>query len=209
MVGDSGYSFHDTVAGVMGSFDSATTLEHATKDKKLEAEKLKLLQGKKDDKDPKKAGDKKEGDKKDDEEKDKKVSPPGDKPGEGADEDSEEKDGEDDDEEDPNDPSTWDSDFAPGTNHTVCAPQLLHFTLEGRPLWFNGWISESKGQKKEEVDPSAFMVFMEEPRDRKESWKIHGANVCCLTAEDVNEFTEKENEVIETIIGLAKQVNWD
>jgi hypothetical protein len=186
MVGDTGYSFHDSVAGVMGSFDSANTLEHASKDVKKEAERLKLLQGEKDKK-----------------KKEKKEKAPGE---EGA---EDEEDEEDEDEEDPNEPATWDADFAPGTNHTVCSPQLVHFTLEGRPLWFNGWISESKGQKKEEVDPSAFMVFMEEPRDRKESWKIHGANVCCLTAEEVNEFNEKENEVIETIIGLAREVNWD
>ncbi|EGP83263.1 uncharacterized protein MYCGRDRAFT_111178 [Zymoseptoria tritici IPO323] len=205
MVGDSGYTFHDSVAGVMGAFDSATTLEHATKDKKTEDEKLKLLQGKDDKKKDEK---KKDDEKKDEEKKDGEDDKPDGEDKKEDDDNTEEKE-ESAEDETSVEPADESYDMSPARNHTVCAAQLLHFTLEGKPLWFNGWISESKGLKKEAVDPSAFMVYMEEPRNRKESWKIHGANVCCLTAENVSQFDDGENEVIETIIGLAKEVNWD
>jgi alpha 1,3-mannosyltransferase len=28
--------------------------------------------------------------------------------------------------------------------YTVCGPQLLHLDVDGNPLWFNGWLLESK-----------------------------------------------------------------
>jgi alpha 1,3-mannosyltransferase len=28
--------------------------------------------------------------------------------------------------------------------YTVCAPQLLHTDVKGKPLWFNGWLLQSK-----------------------------------------------------------------
>ncbi|KAK6425018.1 hypothetical protein LTR95_016313, partial [Oleoguttula sp. CCFEE 5521] len=34
-----------------------------------------------------------------------------------------------------------------GKNITVCAPQLLHLDTDGRPLWFNGWISKDKNER--------------------------------------------------------------
>lgn len=34
-------------------------------------------------------------------------------------------------------------------NYTICAPQILHLGLTGKPLWFNGWLLEDKfGDKK-------------------------------------------------------------
>lgn len=34
-------------------------------------------------------------------------------------------------------------------NYTICAPQILHLGMNGKPLWFNGWLLENKfGDKK-------------------------------------------------------------
>ncbi|OQO17093.1 hypothetical protein B0A51_14795 [Rachicladosporium sp. CCFEE 5018] len=100
-----------------------------------------------------------------------------------------------------------------GKNITVCAPQLLHLDTDGRPLWFNGWISKDKNERSGNVDISAFQVFLEEPEYKAANgennmWEIHEANVCCLTAPKFSTFTKEEKEVLQMILDTAKSVDW-
>jgi len=89
----------------------------------------------------------------------------------------------------------------------VCAPQLLHNTREGSPLWFNGWILANKFEK--EKSPIAQLeLFMREPETYREpeSWTIGESNSCCLKNAEVYEFTEKERKTIQTILRVAFKV---
>jgi alpha 1,3-mannosyltransferase len=92
-------------------------------------------------------------------------------------------------------------------NITICAPQLLHLTRAGIPLWFNGWILANKFEK--EKSPIAELeMYMKEPDHymEPESWTIGESNSCCLRAEEANLFTDEEKETISMILRKAREV---
>lgn len=92
-------------------------------------------------------------------------------------------------------------------NYTICAPQLLHLDNNGFPLWFNGWVLSNKFDKKNK-EPAAFEVYMREPRRVTEpgAWQLDESNVCCLTADTYSPLSAQETEVLDMIIGIAKDV---
>ncbi|KAH8803241.1 mannosyltransferase putative-domain-containing protein [Xylogone sp. PMI_703] len=91
--------------------------------------------------------------------------------------------------------------------NTICAPQLLHLDMEGRPLWFNGWILNNKFADKKQRSSSNFDVFLIEPTDKREpdAWQLQEHNEACLTADEANKFSEEEKETLDMIIALAKE----
>jgi alpha 1,3-mannosyltransferase len=40
--------------------------------------------------------------------------------------------------------STGNSTTSHKQNHTMCMPQLVHYDVKGKPLWFNGWLLDNK-----------------------------------------------------------------
>ncbi|KAJ5630191.1 uncharacterized protein N7484_010291 [Penicillium longicatenatum] len=93
--------------------------------------------------------------------------------------------------------------------YTICAPQLLHLDLAGRPLWFNGWLLQDKFADAKSQQPGKFESFVhEQMEDEKdpEAWKLHGNNVCCLSSKKVAEFSEDEKDILKMIIKAAKRV---
>lgn len=91
--------------------------------------------------------------------------------------------------------------------YTMCAPQLLHLDINGRPLWFDGGLSNNKFSKQKTF--SRFEVYMKELREIQEpgAWEIGKDNICCLTTDKVFKFTRAEKGVLEMIIGMAKTVH--
>jgi len=96
---------------------------------------------------------------------------------------------------------------ASATNYTMCAPQLLHLDLEGRPLWFNGWLAKDKFKDRKKQEYASFDHYMVEPTDLREPgvWDMGEANTCCLTADAVLTFHEDEREVIDMIMSTARE----
>ena len=93
------------------------------------------------------------------------------------------------------------------TNFTMCAPQLLHLDLEGRPLWFNGWLAKNKFSDRKKQEYATFANYMIEPTDLREPgvWDMGESNTCCLTADAVLDFNEGEREVIDMIMSTARE----
>ena len=97
---------------------------------------------------------------------------------------------------------------APGheADLTICAPQLLHLDLSGKPLWFNGWLYHNKfaGRAKQ---GGRFEVYMKEPREVLEpgAWQLEEGNVCCLSNREVFEFSAEEKRRMEMMIGFARE----
>ncbi|RAL08493.1 putative alpha-1,3-mannosyltransferase, partial [Aspergillus homomorphus CBS 101889] len=77
---------------------------------------------------------------------------------------------------------------------TICAPQLLHLGIDGRPLWFNGWLLPNKFSDDEHQQPTGFEAFIPEPGTTEDggAWKLHENNVCCLSADRVVDFSAAE-----------------
>ena len=89
---------------------------------------------------------------------------------------------------------------------TVCAPQLLHLDLSGKPLWFNGWLYHNKFAGREKQG-GRFEVYMKEPREVLEpgAWQLEEGNVCCLSNKEVFEFSAEEKGKLEMMIGYARE----
>ncbi|KAG9691984.1 glycosyltransferase family 71 protein, partial [Aureobasidium melanogenum] len=87
----------------------------------------------------------------------------------------------------------------------LCAPQLLHLSTEGRPLWFNGWIQDNKHQASSDVSVMEF--FMTEKRKDGEwaEWAIGSDNMCCLKGDDLHAFNDKELAAFKLIVDIAKE----
>lgn len=45
----------------------------------------------------------------------------------------------------------------------ICAQQLLHLDVDGKPLWNNGWVLRDKSQPKEQWRLMTFVDFASEP----------------------------------------------
>ncbi|KAJ5278576.1 hypothetical protein N7478_003948 [Penicillium angulare] len=91
---------------------------------------------------------------------------------------------------------------------TICAPQLLHLGVDGRPLWFNGWLLPNKFSPNQNRRPTNFEAFIREPRTFEEgrSWKLEGNNICCLSADHVFNFTPAEKDTLDQTIKIAQRV---
>lgn len=97
-------------------------------------------------------------------------------------------------------------------NYTVCSPQLLHYDIDGKPLWLNGWLSADKFAHANELDANAFQVHIKEPNVKDkgvEPWQLKENNNCCLTADSVEKVTMGDKEILEMLIDIAKKVEWD
>lgn len=88
---------------------------------------------------------------------------------------------------------------------SICAPQLLHASLDGRPLWFNGWLQLDKGISESYVNQmNAFILEPEiEPAG---AWRIGSHNVFCLQAPTHGNFTAAEREAVEMMIKTGIEV---
>ena len=97
--------------------------------------------------------------------------------------------------------------LAPGHEDdlTICAPQLLHLDLEGRPLWFNGWLYNNKFAGNKRVG-GQFDVYMKEPHEVLDpgAWQLEESNMCCLSNREIYQFTNEERSKLDMIIELAK-----
>jgi len=95
-------------------------------------------------------------------------------------------------------------------NFTICAPQLLHLDLTGKPLWFNGWVLDNKFADKSHKRFAAFEDYVVEPHhwEGEEAWQLQQDNQCCLTTYPglKFEFTKAEKEILGMIIERAKDV---
>ena len=93
----------------------------------------------------------------------------------------------------------------PGQNIILCSPQLLHLSLDGRPLWFNGWIQNNKHDASSDI--STFEFFMSEKRKNNEwaEWAIGADNMCCLKGDDLHAMNAEELRALELIVDIAKE----
>lgn len=101
----------------------------------------------------------------------------------------------------------------PLQSYTVCAPQLLHLDTDGKPLWFNGWIMSNKFAEAKMQSGSRFEVYLAEPNDKvkrldgeRDPWQLKSNNEACLTTHEKFSFTPKEQDTLQMIIELAKEV---
>jgi alpha 1,3-mannosyltransferase len=96
------------------------------------------------------------------------------------------------------------------TDFTICSPQLLHLDLEGKPLWFNGWLLDNKFADKKQKKFGKFEHYLIEPRDIREpgAWQLEESNMCCLTTDATlkRDFSQKEKEILNMMIAQAKEV---
>lgn len=95
-------------------------------------------------------------------------------------------------------------------NYTICSPQLLHLDLDGKPLWFNGWLLDNKFADKKQKRFGRFEHYLIEPRDVRDpgAWQLEESNMCCLTTDAAlkRDFSPQEKEVLEMMIAQAKEV---
>lgn len=89
----------------------------------------------------------------------------------------------------------------------VNSPQLLHLDLNGRPIWFNGWILDDKYEENKHVNVSTWDVFMSEIKESHEAaeWRIGSHNMATLRGTAAYEFTSQEREVLEMIVETARE----
>lgn len=92
----------------------------------------------------------------------------------------------------------------------MCAPQLLHLDLEGRPLWFNGGLVHNKFLDRREWRFEAFESYLAEPRDVREpgAWVLGDGNMCCLTTDAHlrGDLTPEERGLLGEIVEQARKV---
>lgn len=94
------------------------------------------------------------------------------------------------------------------TSLTICAPQLLHLDVSGRPMWFNGWLLPNKFSDDMGLQPADFEAFITEPRDVRaiESWKLEDSNICCLSSDHPSNFTPMEKSILDQTVEIARKV---
>ncbi|KAI0204474.1 glycosyltransferase family 71 protein [Astrocystis sublimbata] len=74
----------------------------------------------------------------------------------------------------------------PADTRTICSPQLLHLDVDGTPLWFNGWLLESKYAEAGKRKFAPMKSYMAEPQKHlfdDDFWKLSEDNLCCLTSD--------------------------
>lgn len=89
----------------------------------------------------------------------------------------------------------------------VNSPQLLHLDLNGRPLWFNGWILDDKYEENKHVNVSTWDVFLSEVKETNEApeWRIGSHNMATLKSTNAFTFTDGEKEVLDMIVQVARE----
>lgn len=116
--------------------------------------------------------------------------------------------------EDPNNPTQPPPPAEKPQKFTICAPQLLHLDMEGKPLWFNGWILSNKFEEnKKKRTGSTFEAYLREPREdekkeegEEDPWQLQQHNEACLSAKEEYRFEPSEQAVLNDIIEEAKRV---
>lgn len=95
-------------------------------------------------------------------------------------------------------------------NFTICAPQLVHFDVEGKPLWFNGWLLESKFADEKSKKFAKFHDYVIEPPTLREPtpWQLGEGNIACLTTdpERKGDLAQKDLDMLDWLINKAKEV---
>jgi alpha 1,3-mannosyltransferase len=98
---------------------------------------------------------------------------------------------------------------SPRLNFTVCAPQLLHLDIGGRPLWFNGGLLSNKFVEKKKKELGIFEVYLREPGendgDNDSSWRLTDSNICCLTTDHTLSFDDDERVTLRMLAEFAKK----
>ncbi|KAI1637745.1 glycosyltransferase family 71 protein [Biscogniauxia mediterranea] len=91
--------------------------------------------------------------------------------------------------------------------------ELVHFGLDGRPLWFNGWLLKNKyaGRAAQRfVSVESFIMEPRLPREEGEgdAWMLLDSNVGCLTAEveRLGKLTEEERGVFDMMVRRTREV---
>ncbi|KAF9884981.1 hypothetical protein FE257_000891 [Aspergillus nanangensis] len=188
LAGDLGYAFHDGSAAVLGS--SKKTEQDEPKDSKKDV-------GSKKDSDPKKdTNSKGDNNSKKDADSKKDGDPKKDASSKKNTDSKKEAD------------SKKDAADANAGNFSICAPQLLHLDRDDRPLWFNGWLLPNKFSKEHNASPVELVEYIKEPSSvhAPGSWKLTKSNICCLRSDEVYALEEKEKEVLNMIIGTAREL---
>jgi alpha 1,3-mannosyltransferase len=94
--------------------------------------------------------------------------------------------------------------------YEMCAPQLLHLDVEGKPLWFNGWIMDNKFAEKGKRNFAVFETYLVEPRDMREptAWQLKENNLCCLTSDKDKhiKFSVEDKATLDGIVEHAKNI---
>lgn len=96
----------------------------------------------------------------------------------------------------------------------ICAPQLLHIDLSGRPRWFKGGVVKGPSEaSRSENEYQAFRSFMVEQSDLQEgintAWKPEQDNVYCLTSplDRVFHFNLEEERALDMIVSQARKID--
>ncbi|KAL1876299.1 hypothetical protein Daus18300_002927 [Diaporthe australafricana] len=99
---------------------------------------------------------------------------------------------------------------APLPSRKMCAPQLLHLDLEGKPFWFNGGLVMNKFLERRQWKFGTFDSYLIEPRDVREpgAWILGDGNMCCLTTDHhlYGYLTAAEKDLIEEMIVQARKM---
>ncbi|GKT52165.1 putative alpha-1,3-mannosyltransferase MNN15 [Colletotrichum spaethianum] len=94
----------------------------------------------------------------------------------------------------------------------ICASQLLHLDVEGKPLWLNGWLLQNKF-KGRGSGFAKFESYLVEPHDASlrypRSWKLFQGNRFCMMgdADKKFDFTLEEMTVLDMFVERAKEVD--
>jgi alpha 1,3-mannosyltransferase len=95
----------------------------------------------------------------------------------------------------------------------MCGKQLLHISREGRPLWFNGWLSTDKHREDHLTNFQDFKGFIPEPQETLRQdlqywngWIVRQGNIMCLTNDGYIPLSAKENETVGRILRTAEEV---
>lgn len=92
----------------------------------------------------------------------------------------------------------------------MCAPQLLHLDLEGKPFWFNGGLVMNKFLERRQWRFGTFDSYLIEPRDVREpgAWILGEGNMCCLTTDNhlYGVLTTAEKDLVDEMIAQARRM---
>lgn len=98
----------------------------------------------------------------------------------------------------------------PLPSRRMCAPQLLHLDLEGKPFWFNGGLVMNKFLERRQWKFGTFDSYLIEPRDVREpgAWILGEGNMCCLTTDNhlYGVLTPAEKELVDEMIAQARRM---
>lgn len=108
------------------------------------------------------------------------------------------------------DPSAPTPTPVPLPSRKMCAPQLLHLDLDGKPFWFNGGLVMNKFLERRQWKFGTFDSYLIEPRDIREpgAWILGDGNMCCLTTDHhlYGVLTAAEKDLIDEMIVQARKM---